>query len=61
MEPDNYLIGIAILFRVLSIGKFIRLIFFRIAYPNATLRQIENFEKNTTPTLSKWIKNDKND
>ena len=47
MDIDLTLFGIASIIEILSLGKLIRLIFFRIFYPTATLKQIESFEKNT--------------
>jgi hypothetical protein len=61
MEIYYYLFGLTLVLKVLNAGRFIRLLFFRIAYPNATLKQIENFEKNTSPRLTIWSKKNRNE
>ena len=40
------------LFKVLSLGKFIRLLLLKKLYPKATIKEIESFEKNTKHNYS---------
>ncbi|MET2986303.1 hypothetical protein [Aureibaculum conchae] len=51
------LVGIALIFNSLSLGKLFRLILLRILYPKATIKQIESFEKNTKKhDFTNWFK-----
>ena len=57
---ENYWIILSIVhgLNVIGFGKLLRLLFFRVAYPRATLKQIESFEKNTRilfPTFKKKV------
>jgi len=49
--------------KVLSLGRFLRIILLKILFPKATLKEIENFEKNTKSNFIFNLKktlNDKN-
>ncbi len=48
MEDYLFLFAFGYILKTIGLSKLLRLIFFRIAYPKATLNQIESFEKNTS-------------
>ena len=57
MEIEFTLIAVVSIIKALSFDKLLRLIFFRIFYPKATIKQLENFEKNTKRNyISNWVK-----
>jgi hypothetical protein len=41
---------------ILGVGRLLRLIFLRLAYPNSSLKDIESFEKNTSLSLKEIIR-----
>lgn len=47
METYYILIAIILIFRSLSLGNIIQIIFLRLLYPNATIKEVENFIKKT--------------
>lgn len=53
MEVHLTLTAIALILRAINFGRFMRLLFFRISYPNASLEDLENFERNTSSKLHK--------
>ncbi len=59
MEKYFILLAIGTILKVLRLGKLIRLITLRILYPNATIEQVESFEKHTKQNIYiQWIKKD---
>lgn len=53
MEVYYILVGIALLLHVMGIRKLLRLLFFRFAYPKATLKEIGKIERKRTSLITK--------
>lgn len=47
MEVYIILSGIGLIFRVLSLGRLLRLILLKILFKNITIKELESFEKNS--------------
>lgn len=54
ITPFSFII---LLCKVLALDKLIRLFFFRIFYPKATLKDVESFEINTEKNSSLTFRN----
>ena len=52
LASSSFIIGLC---QVLSLGKLIRLWQHKKLYPDATLKDVESFEKNTKSINSFWI------
>ena len=58
METYLILTAIGSLLTILRFGKLMRIILLKLIFPNVTIKELESFEKNTSPKYF-WNKNKK--